>query len=516
MANIECADENIEEVKIDLDLTAGKAYNSLGTQINFAALISRRCSFASMFSLITARPTSGMWKRGRSEIKPLSLSLSSPPHDMSSSFSPFSHLSQEVIDQVIDSLLDTGEPELGISNFYACALVCRSFRHRSQKHIFHSTTILNTSSAASCEDRVDSFHGVLQANPRIASYVRRLHLDIDSVSEWAVDDPVFLQIMKLVTQNWAVGMQLELSVTGGWDNFQFTCNRTFETQFVKPFVTPFITSLDLQDVFNVPISLIAHCPHLVELKLIYVTVEAARPPHAIGIDHSMRPRPLEFTFKYWEETIQILAEAYIDFSHLQRLSASGYHSKELHNTNRILATCCSSLERLELAFEEFDGGLSDVYDLGRIPNLAFLSVSTVGLTYKDDFTNLYNLLRTIPSGKNKMKTIVLAFKSYLGAPWSLAAHLRRLETGSSLIAVLVKIAEREPLMVKFRLDIKVDFGEYFSDEEGEDGEKYKEGPEIKKQVNEEMPSWVTKNLELMTQLSANIALEYDYKFRFPR
>ncbi|KDR74633.1 hypothetical protein GALMADRAFT_558969 [Galerina marginata CBS 339.88] len=263
----------------------------------------------------------------------------SPHHDMSSSFAPFLHLSQEVVDQIIDSLLDTSEPELGRSNFPACALVCRSFRHRSQKHIFHSTTILSIYSKASCEDRVDSFHGVLQANPRIASYVRRLHLDIDSASEWAVDDPVFLQIMKLVTRSWAVGMRLELSVTGGWDNFQFTCNRTFETRFVKPFVTPFITSLHLEDVFNVPISLIAHCPHLVELKLINVTVEAVRPPHATDIDYSMRPRPLEFTFKH----------------------SSGYRSKDLHNTNRILlATSSSSLERLELAFEEFDGGLSDV------------------------------------------------------------------------------------------------------------------------------------------------------------
>ncbi|KDR74647.1 hypothetical protein GALMADRAFT_559337 [Galerina marginata CBS 339.88] len=270
---------------------------------------------------------------------------------MSSSFAPFSHLSQEVVDQIIDSLLDTRESEPEISHFYACALVCRSFRHRSQKHIFHLTRVFHTSSATSCKDRVDSFHAILKDNPRIASYVRRLRLNMSSASEWMVDDPVFLQIMKLITRILPVGMQFELSIFGGWAKFQFMSNRTFETCFVKPFVTPFITSLDLENVFNIPVSLFAHCPHLVELKLINVTVEAVRPPHAIDIDHSLRPRPLEFEFRYCGDTIQILAETYVDFSHLQHLSVYGHYiSSELDNINRILAASSRSLERLEFAF----------------------------------------------------------------------------------------------------------------------------------------------------------------------
>ncbi|KDR74710.1 hypothetical protein GALMADRAFT_560883 [Galerina marginata CBS 339.88] len=200
-------------------------------------------------------------------------------------FAPFSHLSQELIDEIIDALIDPQETERKISQFCACALVCHAFRHRAQKHVFYSMMPVHSRGNATCRKRVDDFHRILQENPRIASYVRRLDLNMDDTNGWLFDDPLFREIMELVTKTWTVEMKVALSAFGWSDAFQFTNNRTLETQFIKPFVTPFITFLDLNFMRNVPVSLLAHCPYLVELKLIRVYWSAIR--HHVGYSRTV-------------------------------------------------------------------------------------------------------------------------------------------------------------------------------------------------------------------------------------
>ncbi|KDR74724.1 hypothetical protein GALMADRAFT_561316 [Galerina marginata CBS 339.88] len=259
-------------------------------------------------------------------------------------------------------------------------------------------------------------HGILQKNPRIASYVRRLDLNMGDTNGWLFDDPLFRETMELVTRTWTVGMKLAVSAFGWSNAFQFPYNRILETQFSKPFITPFITFLDLNFMRNVPVSLLAHCPYLVELKLIRVTVEAIRPLNAIDIDRSLRPRLRKFTFKSCGDTIRILATGYIDFGYLQHLPISGCLSDELGDIELILNASSSSLEHLQLDFDQLElGDRLDLYDLGKIPNLTFLSISAVDLD-EDSFIDVCNLLRTIPSERTKIKTIAVGFRGIWTIP----------------------------------------------------------------------------------------------------
>ncbi|KDR74649.1 hypothetical protein GALMADRAFT_249556, partial [Galerina marginata CBS 339.88] len=410
-------------------------------------------------------------------------------------FAPFSHLSQELIDEIIDVLLETEESRWITSQFCPSALVCRAFRHRSQKHAFYSVRpFSHRDSLASSRKRVDDFHGILQQNPRIASYVRRLKLDMNDTNRWLFDDPLFCDIMELVSRTWAVGMRLELSVFGWGGNFQFTNNRRVETRFLKPFITPFITSLDLYSTYNIPLSLLAHCPHLVELKLALVTVEAIRPPNAIDIDHSLCPRPRKFTFESCGDSIRILATGYVDFGYLQHLSVSGCLSDELGDVDLILIASSSSLDHLHLDFRKPGDGL-DLYDLGKAPNLGFLSISEICLVDEGSLIELCNLLRTIFSEKSNIKRIALEFMGDLDDEYSLAEFLGGLETSGPLCVVLIKLAEREPLVVEFRLDISLQCEEFSPEEMWE-------------RRNKEMRVWSAKNLELVSLLSSNLCLSH--------
>ncbi|KDR74644.1 hypothetical protein GALMADRAFT_559331 [Galerina marginata CBS 339.88] len=410
---------------------------------------------------------------------------------MPTGFAPFSNLSQELVEEIVDALVDTQESDLHISNLCACALVCRSFRHRAQKYIFYSMTLLGLKTEANCRERVDSFHEILQKNPRIASYIRRLRFDMDDTAKWVFEDPLLLQIMELVTKTWVVGTKLELSIFAWSEDFHFTDNRTFETRFVKPFVTPFITSLDLHYVYDVPLTLFSHCPHLVDLSLIWVTVEASPRFNVIAVDQSLRSRPHKFTFQSLDSSFRALSATCIDFSHLQYLSASGYLSDEIPDLNFILEASSSSLKCLELEFDELEGHLSTVWDLSRIPNLTQLTLSMVNLDTVDDedpFADLCNLLRTTCSEKTKINTIALGFMGKLDASWKLSAYLEKLETGRPLSTVLAKIAEKKPLEVKIRLDLTA------------------EAERI-----EELETWIADNSRLMRKLSPNVSQEYDYK-----
>ncbi|KDR74632.1 hypothetical protein GALMADRAFT_140996 [Galerina marginata CBS 339.88] len=420
---------------------------------------------------------------------------------MSSDIAPFSKLSQELIDEIIDALLDPQEAEHKISQFCDCALVCRAFRHRSQNHAFYSMRPLQFRANANCRKRVDDLHGILQENPRIASYIRRLDLIMNDTNEWLFDDSFFCEIMEIVSKTRAV-VNLELSVYGWPRPFQFTNNRTFETRFVKPFITPFITSLDLHFINNIPVSLLAHCPHLLELKLVWVTVEAIRPFDAIDIDHSLCPRPRKFTFESCGDTIRILVTGYVDFGNLQHLSVSGCRSDELDDVNLILDTSSSSLQHLHLGVEDLEARL----DLGKVPNLASLSIFPIRLD-EDSLVELCNLLRTIPNEKFKIKTIALGFKEQLDDVYSLAEFLEKLEASGPLCAVLIKLAERELLVVKFMLDISLI---YDNDMEGI-LEQRNTGMQVCERLNTEMQMWVAKNLELTNLLSSTLCLEYDYE-----
>ncbi|KDR74652.1 hypothetical protein GALMADRAFT_559506 [Galerina marginata CBS 339.88] len=444
---------------------------------------------------------------------------------MTSSFAPFSDLSQELIDEIIDALFDnhdTDKREFDLatselspremSDFCACALVCRSFRHRSQKHIFSSMTVLGIRSTEFDHwGRVDDLCEILQANPRVACHVRRLCFNMDNTTQWLVENPDFLHLMEGITRDsdWAVGMKLELAIFAWSTEFQEFKDDKLETNFFRTSSTSFITSLKLFHVQNVPVTLLAHFPHLVELELNNATLKAVRRRPAIVVDHSLRPRLQKFKIRWQDardDTIPGLATTFVNFSYLRRFYLGDADlSRKLPGIICILDASSRSLEYLHISFKRLRGRLSDVYDLSKFPNLSFLSL-LVELKMTDaegQLTDLCQMLRTIPSHKNKIKTVVVYFTAYLQPPWSISACLDRSDWGFLALA-LAKIAERERLVIKFKFDITEEFYT-----------RVGEGMKVNGTLDEldgEMRCWIADNRELMTKLSSNVSPEYEYKF----
>ncbi|KDR74653.1 hypothetical protein GALMADRAFT_559611 [Galerina marginata CBS 339.88] len=148
---------------------------------------------------------------------------------------------------------------------------------------------------------------------------------------------------------------------------------------------------------------------------------------------------------------------------------------------------------------------TDAYDLSTIPNLTVLSwvVDLDSIFNSDPLTGLCDLMCASPSGKNKIKTIVLQLSGMLKHPWSLTACLDK-PFWHPFNAVLAKTAHREELVAKFRLDIYLnDFLKYAAGELS---------TEVRERLEEEMGHWTTKNLENMKSLSSNVSLEYEYSF----
>ncbi|KAF8885671.1 hypothetical protein CPB84DRAFT_1788112 [Gymnopilus junonius] len=184
---------------------------------------------------------------------------------------PIHQLAPELTDDIIDvvSALDCRNRCLK-----ACALTCRAFRPRSQMHIFSRINFSSDIGKQGYRDqRIKKLLDILRCSTNIVNYVGAIHLSISSYdSGWIAEDPLFLTLMTRLNE---LGCRPEEFSTEGLDPFipqafPDTPHRPmcFYENVFRPFFAPYITSLRLSTVNNVPPIVISSCINLARLRLI--------------------------------------------------------------------------------------------------------------------------------------------------------------------------------------------------------------------------------------------------------
>ena len=182
---------------------------------------------------------------------------------------PILQLSQELIDEIIDDTVTPMKKDL-----MSLSLVCRAFRPRCEKHIFTSIRFSNIAvgwgtTTSDRGKRILKFLDILSRKPYIAGHVRELHLGVGEDQEWIME-PGFLKIMDFIRQSGLPLKKFELRLTGitGTRGQKIANPRRFAKSFCAPFITPFLSSLYIRDLDDVPLTLVADCANLKTLDIV--------------------------------------------------------------------------------------------------------------------------------------------------------------------------------------------------------------------------------------------------------
>jgi hypothetical protein len=179
---------------------------------------------------------------------------------------PILQLSQELIDEIIDDTVTPTKKDL-----MSLSLVCRAFRPRCEKHIFTSIRFSNIAVNCGTSDRAKKilkFLDILSRKPYIAGHVRELHLGVGKDQEWIME-PGFLKIMDFIRQsaNEVPLKRFEFAGKPFAREQKITNPRRFAESFCAPFITPFLSSLCIKDLKDVPLTLVADCANLKSLDI---------------------------------------------------------------------------------------------------------------------------------------------------------------------------------------------------------------------------------------------------------
>lgn len=328
---------------------------------------------------------------------------------------PILQLSQEVIDEIVD--------KIPLAALFTLSLVGRLFRPRCEKHIFTSILFFQDGSRWPLGEsaRVKGFIDILSRKPYIAGYVRELHLGVDEGSqEWIVEKPGFLEIMDLIRQSAARSPLKKLELIG--TRTRITNPRRFSESLCAPFITPFLSSLCLERLDDVPLTLVTNCVNLKKLELDNVTFEDLDVSAIIDASKSY-PQLREMRFNQCTQGIITLLQQkvpgsrpFLILSRLRILEADLCPVENMKILQDLLKLSSGSLEELRLTLEYADtvsDNLSRWIDLGALFRLHILHMDIVcanGIA-----GGACKLLTTIPSANSLGK---LTVKILLGHYWA--------------------------------------------------------------------------------------------------
>lgn len=286
--------------------------------------------------------------------------------------SPFSRLSQEIIDKIIDHIAGDSPRFRGYvnSDIRHCALVSRSFRPRSEFHIFGTLYLQESTDAR--QRKLQTLAEVIRGNPKIVDYIRGLSLEcVNFEYSWIGDDPIFLDIMRAVSIPEQPLRKLTFKADGwlgdGYGVHRFDNITEFQPlldNFFRPFIFPFITTLVLERVKDVPFEVVESCVNLVDLDLDHVKLigksskfaldDFTRPTLKRLSHHRSRP-PL------WDTCPMDGWDAVFDLSQLQYLAVYKDKLLDLKFEQHIVDAAGASLRDLHLPTWRPEGELDIIY-----------------------------------------------------------------------------------------------------------------------------------------------------------
>ena len=284
--------------------------------------------------------------------------------------SPFSRLPQEIIDKIIDHIADDPYRYCRFvdRNIQYCALVSRSFRPRSEFHIFDA---LHIESTYARERKLQTLTELVRGNPKIVDYIRELSLEcVDFEYSWIGEDPIFLDIMRAISMPDRPLRKLTLKadkwIDDGFGVHRFDNIAEFQPlidNFFRPFIFPFITTLVLERIKGMPFEVVENCVNLVDLEFDHVKLVGGPSKATLGLTrpalkrlshHRSRP-PL------WDTYPMDGWDAAFDLSQLQNLTVYKDKLLDLRFEQHIVDVAGASLQVLRLPTWRPEGEFYIIY-----------------------------------------------------------------------------------------------------------------------------------------------------------
>jgi len=266
-----------------------------------------------------------------------------------SSSSDNPQLSPDIIESIIDFVAQNSARNWNGSlgkDILNCALVNQTFRHRAQFHIFEAVYIRHEPKYRI--ERLQNLKDLIKTNPDISLSVQQLFLECRGLEyAWIGEDPTFLNIMESITGNGRPLRKLTLEadeyIDDGYGTMRIPDFQPLLERFFRPFILPFITTLVLDRLENVPIEVIAGCPQLVDLELLHV--ELVETSEGAVTFHS-RPALKRLATRL-TTPIDILEKA-LDLSRLDTYEICRDGLPDLRSEQRIIDAAGASLHVLKI------------------------------------------------------------------------------------------------------------------------------------------------------------------------
>ncbi|KIM47040.1 hypothetical protein M413DRAFT_23333 [Hebeloma cylindrosporum] len=318
-------------------------------------------------------------------------------------FSPFSRLSQEIIDKIIDHIADASIifRRLGFfdRDLPHCALVSRSFRPRSEFHVFEILHLKEKSDAR--QRKLETLAGLIQGNPKIADYIRELSLEcVDLEYSWIGEDPMFLDIMRAVSRPEQPLRRLAFQHDASSDRplvKRFDNKTEFQpllNNFFRPLILPFITTLALMNMEGVPLEVVEGCVHLIDLELDHVTFVGKSSKTALNSTRPALKRLWDENSKppLWDTHPLDGWDASFDLSQLQYLAVFRDEPLDFKFEQHIVDMAGGSLQELQL-HSSTRTGCEPFVSLRNSPKLSPLDTDI--FLPEDNLRSINRILKTI-------------------------------------------------------------------------------------------------------------------------
>lgn len=268
-------------------------------------------------------------------------------------------LSQELVDEIIDFLyLHAKETHWSHGNHYHylsnCALVCRSFVARSQMHLFSQITLPAQPGSrklrAGDYSRISSLLAILDKNPSLANHIQQLRLVLPAGhTSWMYYTPEMLPLMNKIN---STPVPLRTLCIDTATRFQIPSAASFRKviDFWERTIAPYITTIRIERVTELPPNLLTMCPHLRDLTLLYTIFRQLPEYYA---PRSSPPKIEHFDYNLVESPLEGLDSlSLFNFSSLRSLktdmgnSESDVDKENLEMVEKIIISARCSLESL--------------------------------------------------------------------------------------------------------------------------------------------------------------------------
>lgn len=282
------------------------------------------------------------------------------------------HTTSRLAQEIIDNIIDFCSTPKDLKILKVLSLVCRAFLPRSQRHIFVGIRIacaIHQGEIKTGGKRLDELYDILQHSPHIAGYVREIRLVVKDNDSWAAGNPKFEWIMDHLTRNRVFNrFHIDCHLSG--DKVMIAPGHlpSFEQCFSQRYIVPFITSLKLYRVKNIPIGLLLSSPGLQKLSLIRTTLgDMPNPPPPNNLHHNnATPLPkLQALFFYRSsDTVTALlgnpqngSPPLLDLSHLYTLSVNQDSLEDINCAIRIIQITSRSLRQINFIHRNSNGNV---------------------------------------------------------------------------------------------------------------------------------------------------------------